>query len=98
MAENDGVSTLPNGSAVVSSPPDLPADIKGAISLSLVQIIQDGVMAHENFILINKMLDLDYMATKHLIDPIEALGVRMTSKEVVTGSQPVVSTTTVTKP
>ena len=76
---NDGVSTLPadtTAPATVAPPPDLPEEVRGALNVALVQIVQAGVVAHENFITVNKMLDLDYLENKRSIDPKEALGVK----------------------
>lgn len=87
MADNpagDGVTTLPATSPL--SP--LPDDIRGALNIALVQIISAGVVAHENFITVNKMLDLDYMENKRSINPQEALGVRE-----LNGSNPAASKT-----
>lgn len=71
----DGVTTLP--AAPVTSPlSPLPEDIKGALNIALIQIVSAGVVAHENFITINKMLDLDYMENKRSIDPKEAAGLK----------------------
>ena len=72
----DGVTTLPTAPPISSALSPLPDDVKGALNLALVQIVSAGVVAHENFITINKMLDLDFMENRRSLDPKEALVVK----------------------
>jgi hypothetical protein len=81
----NGVTTLP-ADPVTSGLDPLPADIKGALNIALVQIVSAGVVAHENFITVNKMLDLDYLENRRSIDPKEAAGLK--ELDTTTASKP----------
>lgn len=60
--------------------------VQEMIAGSLAAISKAGAVAHENFVTVNKALDLDFMEGKRMVGLTEAVGVReIASKSVPAG-------------
>lgn len=82
---DDGVSNLPADPAklLADNYKAFPQNVSMALQLQLLQISQAGVMAQQNFVLMNHMLDNEYLSNKGAIDPQEALAQQILSPKEV---------------
>lgn len=67
---------IPDPSTIVAAAPT-PENVRLSLQVLLVQIVQVGVLQHQNFVAFNKQLDLDWLENHRLVGQQQAVADRI---------------------